>query len=223
VHEIIADDEGIWVTSTGGNGVFKVGIDQQPIEAHWLNDEPTDDLRVHLDRKRDLFHINTVFAREGEVFAYSMVTGQVFRIPRKLENTNGVAMQPFAQLEPGCHNVEMTEHGWFRNESATSTVRIGGESLQVPRIGPTGEFTQPGWLRGMAQTPSGHFLVGSSPATIFEIDPKSMEIVDAMTLSDDVCWTIHGLFVDDAMVIEQPGDDELLQTQARLAKIVGRA
>src|SRR5690606_22285487 len=109
--------------------------------------------------------------------------------------------------------------GWFRNESAKSTVHIGGASIEVPRRGLAGEFTQPGWLRGMARTRSGNFLVGSSPATIFEIDPGRMEIVDAMALSDDVCWTIHGLWVDDAMVMEHPSPDELLQTHARLAQL----
>jgi len=216
VHEIVADTDGIWITSTGGNGVFKVDVEQRALEAHWLNGEPADDLRVHLDRARDVFHINTVFEREGEVFAYSMVTGQVFRRERG-------GLVPFAQLEPGCHNVVMTEHGWFRNESATSTVHIGNQSLEMPRRGQMGEFTQPGWLRGMAIMPSGHVLVGSSPATIFEVDPAKMEVVDAMSLSDDVCWTMHGLFVDDPMVIEQPGDEELLRTQARLAQLVGRS
>jgi hypothetical protein len=220
VHEIVADSDGIWVTSTGGNGVFKVGVDQRALEAHWLNGEPVDDLRVHLDRARDVFHINTVFDREGVVFAYSMVTGQVFR-PRKREGGDSEFV-PFAQLEAGCHNVVMTEHGWFRNESATSTVHIGSRSLAMPRAGLPGEFTQPGWLRGMALTPNGRFLVGSSPATIYEIDPAKMEIVDAMSLSEDVCWTIHGLFVDDPMVIDMPSDDDLLQTQARLAQLVGR-
>jgi hypothetical protein len=216
VHEIVADTDGIWVTSTGGNGVFKVSVDQRALEAHWLDGEPRDDLRVHLDRARDVFHINTVFDREGVVFAYSMVTGQVFR-----REASGLV--PFAQLEAGCHNVVLTEHGWFRNESATSMVHIGSRSLELPRKGTPGEFTQPGWLRGMAVTPGDRFLVGSSPATIYEIDPEKMEIVDAMSLSDDVCWTIHGLFVDDPMVIEMPSDDELLRTQARLGQLVGRA
>lgn len=216
VHEIVADRDGIWVTSTGGNGVFKVDREQRALEAYWLDGVPSDDLRVHLDRTRDVFHINTVFQRDGEVFVYSMVTGQVFR-----RDEGGLV--PFTQLEPGCHNVVLTEHGWFRNESATSTVRIGGQSLQMPREGPTGEFTHPGWLRGMAGLPSGHVLVGSSPATLYEVDLEKMEIVDAMSLSDDVCWTVHGLFVDDPMVTEQPGDEELLQTQARLALLTGRA
>jgi len=212
VHEIVSDDDGIWITSTGGNGIFKVNADQRSIESHWLNGEPREDLRVHLDRSRDVFHINTVFRREGEVFAYSMVTGQVFR-----RESLGLTM--FAQLEPGCHNVVLTRHGWFRNESASSTVRIGNRSMQLPRLGQPGEFTQPGWLRGMAQTPSGHFLVGSSPASIYEIDPDSMEIVDAMSLSEDVCWTVHGVFVDDPMVMQSPAEDELVRAHARLAQL----
>ena len=221
VHEIHADTDGIWVTSTGGNGVFKVGVDQRALEAHWLTSEPSDDLRVHLDRTRDLFHVNTVFEREGVLFAYSMVTGQVFSLHTAAGG--GRKLVPFAQLEPGCHNVVLTEHGWFRNESATSTVRIGERSMHMPRHGVAGEFTEPGWLRGMARTPSGRFLVGSSPASLYEIDPVKMEIVDAMSLSDDVCWTILGIYVDDAAIVEPPTDVDWQQTQARLAQLVGRA
>ena len=220
VHEIVADTDGIWVTSTGGNGVFKVGVDQRALEAHWLNGEPAEDLRVHLDRARDLFHVNTVFEREGLLFAYSMVTGQVFCV-RAAEDRRELV--PFAQLEPGCHNVVLTEHGWFRNESAQCMVRIGDRSLEMPRRGVAGEFTQPGWLRGMAPTPSGRFLVGSSPASLYEIDPVKMEIVDAMSLSDDVCWTIHGIYVDDAANMQPPAELEWQQAQARLAQLVGRA
>ncbi len=39
-------------------------------------------------------------------------------------------------------------------------------------------------------------LVGSSPAMICEIDIEELLIVDEFKIENDVCWTIHGIYVD---------------------------
>lgn len=212
IHEIEAGREGIWVTSTGGNGVFLVGLDQQPILAAWLSGEPRDDLRIHLESSRDHYHLNTVFARDGIVYAYARWTGQVFQM------FPGPPVEALT-LEKGCHNVVLTEFGWFRNDSTNSRVLIGDRSIDLPRRGLTGEFAQPGWLRGMARFPNGNFLVGSSPASLFEIDPHEMNIVDQLSLADDVRWTIHGLWIDHEAKILRPAESEIQVARRRLRKL----
>ncbi len=221
IHEIEAGQDGIWVTSTAGNGVFLVGLDQRAIRAAWLNGEPTEDLRVHYSKARDVFHINTVFEMDGKVCAYALRTGQVFQmLPEPVEL--------IAVLERHCHNVSPTEFGWFRNDSLHSRVRLGDRVLDLPRRGLESEYTQPGWLRGMARFPNGNFLVGSSPASLYEIDPHQMKVVDQMILGDDVRWTIHGIFVDGEQEIVRPPADEVRQAQRRLKQLtaysqIGRA
>ena len=214
IHEIEAAADGIWVTSTGGNGIFLIGLDQQARRAAWLNGEPDVDLRVHLEKARDEYHVNTVFEADGAVFAYALSTGQVFRmLPGPVAET--------AKLEAKCHNVTLTEYGWYRNDSHHSRVLLGDRVLELPRRGLAGEFTKPGWVRGMARFPNGNFLVGSSPASLYEFDPHRMEIVDRMELTDDVRWTVHGIFVDAGQAILRPSAGEWEETQRRFRQLTG--
>lgn len=214
VHEIEASRDGVWVTSTGGNGIFLVGTDQQATKAAWLTGEPVEDLRIILDQ--DKYHINTVFETGEEVYAYANFTGQVFRMfPGPVEEV--------MTLETHCHNVVLTEFGWFRNQSRKSILSIGERSLEMPRRGQPGQFTLPGWLRGMSRFANGNFLVGTSPASLYEVDPHNMQIVDEMILTDDVQWTIHGIFVDHAREIVRPEVTEVEAAQRRLSEMFSEA
>ena len=207
VHEIEGSRDGIWVTSTGGNGIFLIGVDQQIIKSAWLCGEPSEDLRILFDQ--DEYHINTVFETDDAIYAYSNVTGQVFRM------VNG-SLEEEIKLEERCHNVVLTEFGWFRSQSRESRVLIGDRAIDMPRRGKEGEFTLPGWLRGMARCPNGNFLVGTSPASIYEIDPHEMRIVDELVLSDNVAWTLHGVFIDADRPIVRPPEAEVQVAQRKL-------
>ncbi|MEM2567116.1 MAG: hypothetical protein QXH20_01415 [Candidatus Bathyarchaeia archaeon] len=192
IHEIEATEEGIWVTSICGNGIFLIDENQQVLKEAWLCGRPTEDLRVKLNHDMCKYHFNTVFIDGEEVFAYGLHTGQVFRMwpPPIIE---------VARLEKDCHNVVKTPYGWFRNVSKESVVRVGDREVKLPRRGREGEFTQPGWLRGMAWLSETRVLVGSSPASLFEIDIEKMQIVNEMQLEKDVCWTVFGIYVDKLM------------------------
>ncbi|MBI4530370.1 MAG: hypothetical protein HY709_02510 [Candidatus Latescibacteria bacterium] len=190
IHEIEATDEGIWVTSTGGNGVFLIDQDQHVLKESWLCGKPTEDLRIKLEGWRDTYHVNTVFVQEGEVFAYTLFTGQVFKMwPPPVCQV--------IQLEKHCHNVVKTPYGWYRNMSSVSIVRVGDREVRIPQRGRRGKFTEPGWLRGMAWLSETSVLLGSSPATLYELDIEEMRIVGEMRLEREVCWTVHGIYVDD--------------------------
>jgi hypothetical protein len=187
IHEIKGNGNGIWITSTGGEGVFLINQQQQVLHEAWLCGKPAEDIRVKLDFKQK-YHINSVFFYDRKVYMYGAHTGEVFRVqplPIKLET----------KLEAGCHNVNQTPYGWARNHSDASCFKIGKGKIQLPRIGGEGEFTSPGWLRGMAWLSEHRVIIGSTPAALYEIDVQRMEIVGEMRLENDIAWTVAGIYV----------------------------
>ncbi len=197
IHEIEGVSDGIWVTSTNGNGVFQINERQEVVREAWLEGAPTQDMRVHMEKHYDRYHVNSVSFQGDEVHAYSNTTGKVFRmLPGPVTE--------ITQLEKHCHNVGLTKFGWIRNVSGKSIVKVGDHEIATPIRGEKGEFTKPGWLRGMAWLSDTRILVGSSPLTIFEIDLIERKVVGEMYLEDDVEWTAHGLYVDDRKCTEGP-------------------
>jgi hypothetical protein len=218
IHEIEAASggNGIWVASTGADGVLLVNLDQEVLDAAWFCGQPSADLRVRESRndRKYHYHINTVFEKEGAVYCYALKTGEVFRVsPKPVERA--------IVLEKGCHNVLLTSKGWFRNQSCESRVLLGDRVLDLPRLGSSNEFTRPGWLRGMTGLPNGNVVVGTSPASLYEINLDSMEIADQMFLATDVRWTVHGVFADQGARIAVPNAHELQSTQHRLRRMMG--
>jgi hypothetical protein len=188
IHEIKGDGNGIWITSTGGDGVFLIDENQHVLHEVWLCGKPKEDLRVKLDFQQK-YHINSVFFYDHKVYMYAIKTGEIFRVwPHPLEVE--------AKLEGGCHNVNQTPYGWARNHSKTSCFKIGEKTLLLPRRGAEGEFTSPGWLRGMAWLSDHRVIIGSTPASLYEIDAQRMEIIAEMKIENDVSWTVAGLYVD---------------------------
>lgn len=53
--------------------------------------------------------------------------------------------------------------------------------------------SRPVFVRGLCETGRGTLLVGISPATVLEIDPKTEKLVDLFTYSDDIHCAVHGL------------------------------
>jgi hypothetical protein len=220
IHEIEGCAEGIWVTSTNGNGVFLINERQEVLKEAWLEGAPSLDLRVHMEKHYDKFHVNTVFLEGAETFMYSSTTGKVYRAwPGPVTEV--------AQLEPRCHNVVRTKFGWVRNVSGESIVKVGDHELHTPVRGNKKDFTSPGWLRGMAWLDENRILVGTSPATLLEIDLRERKVVDQMQLEEDPGWTTHGIYVDERKCCE--GGAEHTPTQVKdekkprgLKKILGK-
>src|SRR5204862_1770248 len=89
-----------------------------------------------------------------------------------------------------------------RNVSRESSVKVGDHEISTPVRGEKAELTSPGWLRGLAWLSDTRILVGSSPATLFEIDLLERKVVGEMQLEEDVGWTIHGIYVDERKCCE---------------------
>jgi len=197
IHEIEGAADGIWVTSTNGNGVFQINERQEVLKEGWIEGAPTQDMRVHMEKHYDRFHVNTVFFADNDVCAYSSTTGKVYKMwPGPVTE--------IAQLERRCHNVGRTKFGWIRNVSSESIVKVGDHEIPTPVRGEKSELTSPGWLRGMAWLTDTRILVGSSPATLFEIDVVERKVVGEMQLEEDVGWTTHGIYVDERKCCEGP-------------------
>jgi hypothetical protein len=188
IHDLFSDGDGVWVTCASADGIFKVDADQRLLDERWVKGEPRHDLRVHFDESLDTLHVNSIFRHQGDLHFYGGFTGEVFRVtPRGVE----VA----ATIEKMCHNVFRTDQGFFRAVSPLSEIRWGERSLALPRVGAEGEFTQPGWLRGLCRLAGGRVLVGSSPARIFEVDLEAGRIVDQLAFKEDPNWTVSGIVV----------------------------
>jgi hypothetical protein len=214
VHEIEGAPEGIWVTSTNGNGIFQINERQEIVREAWLEGAPTVDMRIHMENHYDRFHVNTVFFQGSDVFAYSATTGKVYKMwPGPVTEV--------IELEKRCHNVGMTKFGWIRNVSGKSIVKVGDHEIHTPIRGDTSEFTKPGWLRGMAWLTDTRILVGSSPATLLEIDLLERKVVAEMQLEQDVEWTTHGIYVDDRKCSDAPMNGSAI-AEAQPIKKTGR-
>ena len=57
------------------------------------------------------------------------------------------------------------------------------------------KVARPGWLRGLAVVDDKTILVGTSPASIVQIDLETDEMAGYMQLSKDIGHSIHGLEV----------------------------
>jgi hypothetical protein len=196
IHEIEGREDGIWVTSTNGNGIFQINERQEIVREGWLEGPPTVDMRVYMEHHYDRFHVNTVAFDNGNVLAYSATNGKVYKMwPGPVTEV--------IQLERRCHNVAPTKFGWIRNVSGKAMVKVGDDEIPTPIHGTATELAKPGWLRGMAWLTDTRILVGSSPATLIEIDVPARQVVDEMRLEDDVEWTTHGIYVDNRRCSEK--------------------
>jgi hypothetical protein len=198
IHDLFADGDGVWVTCTSADGIFKVDESQNVIDQRWVKGEPRQDLRVHSDDALDTLHVNGIFRYGGDLHFYAAFTGEVYRV------TPGGA-EVVDRIEPMCHNVFRDERGYFRAVSPHSEIRYGDQSVAMPRVGPAGEFANPGWLRGFAQLPGGHVLVGSSPARLVEVDLDARRVVGQFVLKDDPNWTISGIALLPGEASDPPG------------------
>lgn len=206
IHDLFADGDGVWVTSTSADGVFKIDEDQRILDERWVKGQPAQDLRVHFDDALDTLHVNSIYRYRDELYFYAAFTGEVFRM-----TAGGVEVAD--TLETMCHNVFRDEGGYFRSVSPLSVLRYGDKTVALPREGESGEFTHPGWLRGLERLPNGHVLVGSSPARIFDVDLGAGRVVDQLVLKEDPNWTISAI-----AVLEGKGAEAEDEPAARLVE-----
>jgi hypothetical protein len=222
IHEIFVSSDGIWVTSTVHDGVVKLDFLSNVTDSWWgsesrlLQEElgySGRTLRLKLDFPRDSFfqeyerycaeerlHVNAVWQKEEDVFVLSCRKKAVVQIRPGPER---IIFQDEELASP--HNCIVTEKGLaVINDTQNQRIRIydlssGKMSRTVPTViydqMRSEQFANAGWQRGLARVRDSVYLVGTSPATIYEADISTGKVGRVWPIDDDVRHCIHGLCV----------------------------
>jgi len=224
IHEIDADDEGIWVSSTGIESVLLVepesgevlrkhfvpGIaaftEQSPYVEKGQMDLEKDYRNYIYARSEMSTHINCVEHASGATYALLSNLGAVIQVEPdyKLTVLDNTLKEP--------HNLLFLEERLVVNDTGRQTVKeydlntgklvseinLNKLGLKIKKPGTILKgkikISTAGWLRGMSHLDGHRILVGISPSTVVELDMDSGKIVKTMKLSNDVNNSIHGLF-----------------------------
>lgn len=223
LHEVCAAAEGIWVSSTGVEGILLVDPDSGEVTRKWfapldpvlqapplsLTPRPVDE---SIDYRRLLFaraeapaHTNCVWVHGEEVYATLSNCGAVVRVFPSTE----IRIHDPDMKDP--HNgIRLWDGRFIINDTSRQTIRIydeGGvplKSIDLNRfpirirqegtmLGGLVRISMPGWLRGLSQIAADRVLVGISPAAVLEVDIAAGELIGQLKLSDDVNNSVHGL------------------------------
>lgn len=233
LHEIFVENDGIWVTSTIHDIVLKMDFSGNTLDV-WRGSESTvlqnffgfagRNIDLHLDFPgasyerqieryigEERLHVNTVQVYEGAVYVFSLSRKALIRIRPLPEQ---VIMRDGALDSP--HNGMINRQGMImvndtRNQRLRFYDRGNGRCLQsirtmLSRTGASTQFALPGWQRGLCHVEGDVYLVGTSPASVFEVDVATREIGRVYQLDDDVSHSVHGLCIADKPD-EQPSNN----------------
>lgn len=222
LHEIVVNHQGIWLTSTVHDLVYQLGHNGQIIKSWWgsedselqnlfefqpreLNlklDFPTDSYFEAYDKycKEERLHINAVTEYKGNIIVLASRKNAIIKI------APGITEVILQDDRLGCpHNCIITQDGKIViNNTMAQQVHVYNLEGQLLQSIPTcvsgntadsAQFARPGWQRGLVQVTKDIFLVGTSPATIFEVDIQRGLVGRVFNIDEDVHHCIHGLTV----------------------------
>jgi len=223
LHEIAVDEEGVWATSTVHDLILKVDFAGRTLRTWWGSESAplqralgyegrTLNLDLSFPRQRfaeaydaycreERLHLNGVWQHEGAVYVLSSAKSAVIRIlpgPEKLVLRDPRLAAP--------HNCVVSREGRLvLNDTKHQAVRVydlqSGRVLRSIRTPVHGDgrsadqFATAGWQRGLWQVEGPLFLVGTSPAAVFELDIERARVGRVLRIDTDVRHCIHGLSV----------------------------
>jgi len=221
-HDLAADDEGLWCTSTLIDALFKLdwcgnivdewyaSEDREFIRMFEGDDSPAYEMprprrkdyvsdvdREGLDVYDEQFHFNTLHISDGAVYTFSNTKAALVQVrPRPAI----VQRNPRWQW---AHNVIPLEDAIIVNNSyhkSFERFRPGAAQPEVcARLDKTDDcatqFAAGGWVRGLARVNERYAYVGSSPAAIFLVDIMTGNVIDRMVLENGVNDTVHSIAV----------------------------
>lgn len=222
LHEIYVDSEGIWITSTVHDLVIKLDFGGNIIDEWWGSESQllqhelgfsSRRLNLNLDFAKETFaieyerycqkerlHVNAVWSHNGKVYVLANRTKTFIRIRPGPEK---VVLQDIQLGAP--HNGILTSTGRvIINDTQKQCIRtydvLSGKrqmTLSTPVYGSKNsqQFAKTGWQRGLAHIEDSIFLVGTSPATIFEVDIDRVAIGQICKIDTDIRHCVHGLTV----------------------------
>jgi hypothetical protein len=221
-HEIFIEDDTLYATSTGFDSILAYDLRRDRfMAAHCVRFGIPERVRRKLggapmpklssfdpagDRgpaPADTTHVNSVFARDGAIFASGRSLGHVVEI-------RDGRMTSFARIPYGSHNARPYRDGVVFNHTGSDRVvyadREGRvlrsfpivsyqpERLQHASLGP--DQARQAFGRGLALLEDEGFLIaGSSPATVTLYRFERSEALASINLTMDVRNAIHGLEV----------------------------
>ena len=222
LHEIFIDDEGIWVTSTLHDLIIKIDFNGSTIEEWFACDSeilqkefnfprrklnlnldfPADNFVNHYENycKEEIFHLNSIYPHNNSLYFLSYrlnafirfkPEAKVILIDKELGAPHNGMISPNNQViindtKNQCLRVYDLETGKRLQSLVTAVYGTRENSVQ---------FASSGWQRGLFPVDDSIYLVGTSPATIFEVDLKKAVIGQVCQLDSDVRHCIHGLTV----------------------------
>lgn len=224
LHEMFVDSDGIWLTSTVHDLVLKIDFNGEIIDKWWGSEsEQLQSIFNYTSRnlnidmkfseakfaeeydkycKDERLHINTVWKHGDEVYVLSCWKQAFIRIRPMSEK---IIVHDSSLMAP--HNGIISDRGEILiNNTMKQALNVYDLTTgQLLREIPTKiydehvseQFAKSGWQRGLAHMQGSKYLVGTSPATIFEVDIDTGAIGHVLQLDNDVRHCIHGLAVVD--------------------------
>jgi hypothetical protein len=205
-HEISVSGGRVFLTSTGFDALLVFDIDERRFVEGWHLSLAGRDLQLRRfdpdgagPEGSNLFHLNSVTARETEVYFSGLYTPGLMR-------SDGNSLTLCMRLPEGTHNAQPLEGGVAYNDTASD--RLCYETPQVRMAAPvpsyprndilnieryTSAVARPGFARGLCSLAPGLIAAGSSPSTLTVYDLHSRRRLNQVNLSMDVRNAIHGL------------------------------
>ena len=222
IHDILLEKNGLWITSTVHDLVFKIDFYGKVIEEWWgsksikfkklysFNDRELN-IKMNFSNKsfekryekycsEEIFHINSVASYSESIYILSNFKKSILQIKpvEKILITDNELISP--------HNICITDDKKVLiNDTGNQCVNIYNflsgkkEAVISTNITLSNEislqFARAGWQRGLAYIKKDHYLVGTSPAQLFELNIATGEIIKQLVLDNNVRHCVHGLKV----------------------------
>ena len=162
---------------------------------------PADDFAAAYDRycKEEVLHLNSVCEHAGALYALACRRNAMLRLTRRPDGDRSRRRTRFAaQLRDHARRARRRQR---HAQPMRARVRelAGGRRLKTIHTDVTGadgagqQFAKRGWQRGLWHVKDSVFLVGTSPATLFELDIDRPVVGRAVEIDSDVRHCIHGL------------------------------
>lgn len=224
LHEILLDENSLWIISTVHDLVFRLGLDGELQDEWWgskstvlresfFHEERNINIRLQFPEvgfeqayekycSEEVFHLNAVATYNESTYVLSNFKNSVI----KIRPTEEVVFSDSSLCYP--HNLYISAEGQIvLNDTGNQRLRVydvkTGMLLQTVDTPVTcnGEssvqFAKAGWQRGLSVLDTDRYLVGTSPAQIFEIDSSNAEIKGRMIIDKNIRHCIHGLLAVD--------------------------
>ncbi len=161
------------------------------------------DPQAELPPAGDSWHINQVCVQGDRVVLAGLRSPEVLAL-----DPSGV-LGVIGEVPLGSHDARPHRGGWLFNDTARDRVAwvpASGPAVSIPLPrypldtltgldATDGVSARQGWARGLAVHPDGRVFVGSSPATVCEVDLDAGQITRSVCVSRDIRRAVHAIVV----------------------------